>query len=1035
MLGLRVVLMMATTASGGGGGDEAALLAIKAELGGGGGSGGALASWNGSTGFCSWEGVSCTRGRNPPRVVVLSLWRQGLAGTLSAAVGNLTFLRALELGFNWLHGEVPASLGRLRRLRYLDLGYNTVSGEIPANLSSCVAMEQMFLDANNLVGRIPAELGDRLTQVQVLRLKNNSLTGPIPASLANMSSLWHLALANNQLDGPIPPGLAALAGLRHLDLAVNKLDGALPISMYNLSLLRVFHVEGNRLLGSIPADIGGKFPVMEDFSLANNRLTGGIPSSISNLTTLTSLQLSINGFTGLVPRDLGRLHRLQYLYMPHNLLEAGDTEGWEFITSLANCSRMLQLSLSDNSFGGQLPSSVVNLSATLQYFYLSDCTFSGSILEDIGNLVGLEILFFSNTSISGVIPNGIGKLANLVQLGLYRTGLSGLIPSSLGNLTRLNMVIAYSNNLEGPVPPSLGKLTNLYLLDLSANYRLNGSIPRAIFLPSLYSLNLSYNSFSGPLPSEVGNMVNLNKLILSGNRLSSQIPDSTGNCLVLESLMLDDNMFEGSIPQSLQNVKGLRVLNLTANRLSGTIPDTLSNINDLQELYLARNNLSGLIPASLQKLASLLTFDASFNDLQGQVPNGGVFANLTAISVTGNSKLCGGIPQLRLAPCPTHTTRDSKTDRSKSLMISLTTTGATLLLVSVAVTIWKLKQRPRSQALPTVTEEGFQRVSYQALLRGTDGFSESNLLGKGRYGAVYKCTLEGEDTPVVLKVFNLQQSGSSKSFQAECEVLRRVRHRCLIKIITCCSSIDNQGQDFKALVIDLMPNGSLDGWLHPKYSIATLNNTLSLAQRLDIAVHVIDALDYLHSHCQPPIVHCDVKPSNILLAEDMSARVGDFGISRILLESANKVGQNSSSTIGIRGSIGYVAPEYGDGSPISTLGDVYSLGILLLEMFTGRSPTDDMFRESVDLHKFSEAALPDRVLEIADPTIWVHNDANDKITRSIVQECLVSIIRIGISCSKKQPRERMPIRDAAVEMHAIRDAHLVLISYHSCGGT
>ncbi|RLN08529.1 putative LRR receptor-like serine/threonine-protein kinase [Panicum miliaceum] len=522
-------------------------------------------------------------------------------------------------------------------------------------------------------------------------------------------------------------------------------------------------------------------------------------------------------------------------------------------------------------------------------------------------------------------------------------------------------------------------------------------------------------------------MVNLNKLILSGNRLSSQIPDSIGNCLVLESLMLDDNMFEGSIPQSLRNVKGLQVLNLTANRLSGTIPDTISNINDLQELYLAHNNLSGLIPASLQKLASLVTFDASFNDLEGKVPNGGVFANLTAISVTGN-KLCGGIPQLRLAPCPTHTIGDSKKDRSKSLMISLTTTGAMLLLVSVAVTIWKLKQKPRSQALPTVNEEGFQRVSYQALLRGTDGFSESRLLGKGRYGSVYRCTLEGEDTPVAVKVFNLQQSGSSKSFQAECEVLRRVRHRCLIKIITCCSSIDNHGQDFKALVIELMPNGSLDGWLHPKYSIATLNNTLSLAQRLDIAAHVIDALDYLHSHCQPPIVHCDIKPSKILLAEDMSARVGDFGISRILLESANKARPNSNSTIGIRGSIGYVAPEYGESSPISTLGDVYSLGILLLEMFTGRSPTDDMFRESVDLHKFSEAALPDSVLEIADPKIWVHNDANDKITRSRVQECLVSVIRIGISCSKQQPRERMLIRDAVMEMHAVRDANLMLAS-------
>jgi Leucine-rich repeat (LRR) protein len=148
------------------------------------------------------------------------------------------------------------------------------------------------------------------------------------------------------------------------------------------------------------------------------------------------LQLSINGFTGLVPRDLGRLQRLQYLYMPHNLLEADDTEGWEFITSLANCSQLLQLSLSNSSFGGQLPSSVVNLSATLQYLYLSDCTISGSIPQDIGNLLGLEMLHFSNTSISGVIPGSIGKLANLVQLPLYRARLSGLIPSSLGNLTR-----------------------------------------------------------------------------------------------------------------------------------------------------------------------------------------------------------------------------------------------------------------------------------------------------------------------------------------------------------------------------------------------------------------------------------------------------------------------------------------------------------------------------------------------------------------------------------------------------------------------
>ena len=161
---------------------------------------------------------------------------------------------------------------------------------------------------------------------------------------------------------------------------------------------------------------------------------------------------------------------------------------------------------------------------------------------------------------------------------------------------------------------------------------------------------------------------------------------------------------------------------------------------------------------------------------------------------------------------------------------------------------------------------------------------------------------------MAVKVFDLEQSGSTKSFVAECEALRRVRHCCLMMVIACCSSINEQGQDFKALVFEFMPNGSLNRWLHIESGMPTLNNTLSLAQRLHIAVDIMDALDYLHNHCQPPIIHCDLKPSNILLEEDMSARVGDFGISRIISESESIILQISNSTIGIRGSIGYVAP-------------------------------------------------------------------------------------------------------------------------------
>ncbi|KAL6627427.1 hypothetical protein ACP70R_031153 [Stipagrostis hirtigluma subsp. patula] len=564
----------------------------------------------------------------------------------------------------------------------------------------------------------------------------------------------------------------------------------------------------------------------------------------------------------------------------------------------------------------------------------------------------------SSTSLSGVITESIGQLENLVELGLYNTSLSGLIPSSLGNLTQLNRLYAYYGNLEGPIPASLGKLNNLFVLDLSTN-RLNGSIPIEVLkLPQLsVYLDLSYNSLSGPLPSEVGRLANLNQLILSGNQLSGNIPESIAKCISLDQLLLDRNSFEGSIPQSLKNLKGLVLLNLTMNKLSGSIPDTLASIGNLQQLYLAHNNLSGLIPTGLQNLTSLSKLDLSFNHLQGEVPKQGIFANASYLSVDGNDELCGGTPQLHLAPCST---------------------------------------------------PGAEKKS------------------------VYKCTLHDHGTATAVKVFNILQSGSTRSFLAECEALRRVRHRCLIKIITCCSSINPQGQEFKALVFEFMPNGSLKNWLHPESQIRNLRNNLSLAQRLDIAVDIMDALDYLHNQCQPPIIHCDLKPSNILLAEDMSARVGDFGISKILPDNRSKTMLNSVSFTGIRGTVGYVPPEYGDGCAVSTLGDVYSLGILLLEMFTGRSPTDDMFNESLNLHKFAKAALPNRAVEIADPAIWLHDDAqggdasNPTMVRSRSEGCLVSVIGLGVSCSKEQPRERMLMRDAAVEMRAIRDAYLMV---------
>ncbi|KAL6873960.1 hypothetical protein ACP4OV_014042 [Aristida adscensionis] len=1007
-------------------GDERALEDFKAKVT---SHSGVLASWNRSTSYCKWEGVTCSQ-RQPWRVVALDLQSQGLAGTISPAIGNLTFLRMLNLSFNSLRGEIPPTIGSLGRLEVIYLRGNLLTGTIPKNISRCTSLRQMLIGENNmgLHGSIPTEIGG-MPSLTHLELPSNGLSGTITPSLGNLSRLIKLSLAGNYLQGSIPGNIGNNPHLQFLQLSRNNLSGLLPPSLYNLSSVYAFHVTQNKLQGHLPTDLGTSLSSIQLFSLGINQFTGVVPTSITNLSSLQVFEISSNKFGGVFPSNLGRLQYLQWLVFDDNKYEAKNEQEWEFFTSLTNCSMLQVISIGWNRFTGNLPISLANFSTDLRKLRLLHNNISGTIPSSIQNLASLEELDLRDNLLTGPIPESIGNLKRLTHLYLGNNYFSGQIPSSIGNLSALAQFGASANRLEGPIPSSIGNLTKISALDLSRN-ELTGWIPNEIMHLSSISkfLDLSYNYLEGRLPSEVGNLVNLGKLFLSGNQLSGEIPHIISNCIVLQILFMDGNAFQGSIPPTLKNIKGLTQLNLTDNKLNGSIPASLGSITNLQELYLAKNNLTGSIPELLGNSTSLRRLDLSFNNFQGEVPKQGVFRNLSALSIVGNNELCGGIPQLRLPNCPDSVARKNKKAILLSHRIAVSTAGAILVLLSgfaLAVFLYRRSKaaRKNEQLLPQFTDIDLPMVSYDDILKGTDGFSEANLLGKGRYGSVYRCTVQNQGAAVAVKVFNLQQPGSYRSFQVECEALRRVRHRCLVKIITSCSSINHQGQDFRALVFDFMPNGSLDSWIHSESG----NGTLTLAQRLDIAVDIVDAVDYLHNGCRPPVIHCDLKPSNILLTQDLRARVGDFGIARILNETASRTSGNSNSTIGIRGSIGYVAPEYGEGLTVSTHGDVYSLGITLIEMVTGRSPTDDMFRDGSTLHHFAKAALPDKVMEIADSKIWLHDEANNSnATRDIIRtkECLAAIIQLGVLCSKQSPRERLLISNVSVEMHNIRDTYL-----------
>ncbi|PON42476.1 LOW QUALITY PROTEIN: GPCR kinase [Trema orientale] len=842
---------------------------------------GVLSSWNDSNiNFCNWHGIACSRRHQ--RVTSLSLPDYNLRGTISPYIGNLSFIRVIDIQNNSFYGEIPPQVGRLFRLQDLRLSINMLEGRIPVDLSYC-SLTILILALNKLSGVIPLELGS-LVKLSVLHLGANKLTGGIPPSLGNISSLSQIHLARNNLVGSIPHELGRLKSLIHLSLWSNFLNGTIPPSLYNISSLSHFVITENQFHGTLPPNIGLTLPNIEYFTIGGNKFSGIIPESFSNASKLQEFDISQNSFVGQVSTNWGNLPDLNWLSLEINKLGSHSVNSLDFIASLTNCSKLNLLSLAKNNFGGVIPKHVANLSTQLTGFYLGGNLVSGNIPATLENLVNLTTLGLEGNLLTGAIPSSLGKLRNLQLLGLDWNELSGRIPSSIGNLTKIFHLTLPGNKLEGSIPLDIANCKKLQNFDISDN-SLSGAIPKELFglSSSLLLVNLARNSLIGSIPAEVGKLNNIYALDLSENNLTSDIPETIGDCESLEFLYLQGNFFQSTLPSSLASLKGLHYLDLSRNKLIGKIP------NDLQELQV------------------LVYLNLSFNDLEGEVPNKGVFQNTSAISIVGNTKLCGGVPKLQLPPCPIKASKKQQnTSRLKLTIIVVCSAAFSLVFLSFLIFYWRRKSTSKSSsALSTISF--LSKVSYKSLYQATNGFSQSMLIGTGSFGSVYKGILHEEESPIAVKVFNLQQKGASKSFIAECNALRNIRHRNLVKILTCCSSMDYNNNDFKALVFEYMSNGSLEKWLDPMTGYENQSMSLNLIQRINIAADVATAIHYLHDHCDQPIIHCDLKPSNVLLDNDMIAHVGDFGLARLMLNT-NGLSESQTSTIGIKGTIGYAAP-------------------------------------------------------------------------------------------------------------------------------
>ncbi|KAK2978992.1 hypothetical protein RJ640_029960 [Escallonia rubra] len=804
--------------------------------------------------------------------------------------------------------------------------------------------------------------GRQHQRVTALVLVSQNLVGSVSPQIGRLTFLRKIHLNNNSFHGTIPPDIGQLFRLQSLSLCQNSFR-----------------------------DLGLTLPNLNYLYLGANKFLGSFPPSMANASRLLILDMSGNDFAGPIPTNLRNLRDLKYLNLNNNRFGSSKPDDLSFIGSLANCTNLRDLILSGNQFGGVLPGSIANLSSKLETLLLGWNKISGSIPQEIGNLNNLYILAIQDNMISGNIPESIGKLSKLQQLGIVINNISGKIPPSIGNITGLSLVGAAKNMLEGSIPAELGNCTNLQGLDLKSN-RLTGMIPEQVIGISSLSIGLflDLNEFTGPLPSLVGNLKNLGALSISGNKLTGEIPSALGSCQVLEYLDLHGNFFEGAIPSSLDQLKGI------------------------QQLDLSQNNLSGQIPEFLGKLP-LMLLNLSHNMFEGEVPKVGVFNNISAFSVVGkNMKLCGGIQPLHLPACPIKFPKKNKRPFPDKMIPLLIILPIVLLLACLFLIFYRLKKYQQRTSHVSLLENQYPKITYAELLHATNKFSPSNLIGEGRYGSVYKGSLNFGEHIVAVKVLKLQEHGANKSFTAECDVLRILRHRNLIKIITACSSLDFKGKDFKALVFEFMPNGSLDSWLHPTQAEVQGSN-LTLVQRLSIAIDVASALDYIHHHCEMTICHCDLKPSNVLLDDDLCAHVGDFGLARFM--SANTNLSNNAHF------------KYGMGEEVSTEADMYSYGIMLLEMFTGKRPTESMFIDNFSLHNYVMFALPDHVMEIVDSTIILEElEGLNKNRRgegefAKLKSCLESILQLGVICSAKLPHERMDSGNVVKELHRITKAY------------
>ncbi|XP_068345639.1 putative leucine-rich repeat receptor-like serine/threonine-protein kinase At2g24130 [Pyrus communis] len=886
-------------------------------------------------------------------------------------------------------------------------------------------VSDLILKDYALAGRLSPVISN-LTGLRNLVLVGNHFYGTIPAEIGSLRRLHRLLLEGNNFHGSIPDSLALPSELTTVSLLQNNLTGAIPPTLFsNCSMLAVLDLSNNLLSGKIPTEIGN-CPKLWSLNLYNNQFTGELPLFLTN-SSLVNLDVEYNHLSGELPiKFVQKLQNILYLHLSNNDMVShdGNTNLDPFFSAITNCTSLEELELAGMGLGGILPSSVGGLGINFTNLLLQENQIFGSIPPNIGNLSKLVVLNLTSNLLNGTISANISQLSHLEQLFLSHNLFTGTIPAALGQMTHLGLLDLSHNSFSGDIPSSIGNLVSLNYLFLNNNL-LSGSIPPTLgYCIQLYKLDLSYNRLTGSIPPQLSGLSEIRIFInLSHNQLEGLIPIELSKLEDVQEMDLSSNNLSGTIFPQISSCIALTLINFSHNSLEGKLPDSIGELKNLESLDISGNRFSGKIPLSLNNSRTLTYLNLSFNNFEGMIPSGGIFEGISYTSFLGNQHLCGTVSFRPACPHKKLPFQSHIFLILFSLVIFISTSLSILCCVIAIRRIQALISAHRTARArkPTQPElvHSFPRVTYRDLSDATNGFDDQRLIGTGSYGRVYRGVLP-DGTTIAVKVLQLQSGNSTKSFTRECQVLRRIRHRNLIRIVTACSL-----PDFKAIVLPYMANGSLESCLyqHSKTGLRSGSSDLSLIQRVNICSDIAEGMAYLHHHSPVKVIHCDLKPSNVLLNDDMTALVSDFGIARLLIagggNSALENMGNSTANM-LFGSIGYIAPEYGYGSNASTKGDVYSFGVLVLEMVTRKTPTDDMFVGGLNLHRWVKNHYHGRVEKVVDFSLMRASRDQSAEVRKMWDVAIGELIELGILCTQESPSTRPTMLDAADDLDRLK---------------